>query len=214
MDHAPTPTLCFLSGQTTTQDVRVLRQRYGYVTGTVRDAASQAVMPDVEVGGWWKSVETDKDGRYSSGPVTLLGTNQPTPFRHSCYHQGYWNVSTNITLNPDQTNIVDFELIKICTGANVLERWSTPPPSNRSRARGVWGGSGSSLTDANGHFALTSLTVGENNSPIALTLTASAAGFEDQSKTITIFCGANVRTEFGPTANGDWRYRRLRELTS
>jgi uncharacterized repeat protein (TIGR01451 family) len=39
--------------------------------------------------------------------------------------------------------------------------------------------------------------VGNDNSPIQTTLTASAPGFNSQSKTLTIFCDAVISTEFG-----------------
>ncbi len=111
---------------------------------------------------------------------------------------GYYQYFTNITVTNGLTNIVNLAPIKVCTGAtivgNVVNAINQQPITN---ATVFVSGFPSKTTDTNGNFILTNITVGNLNSPIQVTVNASAPGFNPQSHNVTIFCNATITTEFG-----------------
>ena len=190
------------AGQIVTQDVRILRIRFGEVAGVARDSATHLPLPNVQVnvlGGAFPigPLVTGADGRYDTGPMQLNFPNAPTMLSLSASVTGYWTANTNTTIRADTTNVVDIEMIQVCTGAtiigNVVSATTQKPITNAI----VSASSQAVQTDAGGNFILTNVTVGNNNSPIQTTVTATAPGFIEQSHTITIFCDATITTEFG-----------------
>ncbi len=101
------------------------------------------------------------------------------------------------------TNVVNINFIPVCGGAtivgNVVNANTQQPITNATVSTYSQGGGGyySAMTDSNGNFTLANVTVGNNNAPSGKTLTASAPGFNQQSKSLTIFCDATISTEFG-----------------
>ena len=97
--------------------------------------------------------------------------------------------------------MVNIQLVPVCSGAtvvgNVVNALTQAPITNATVSTYSGQYYLSAQTDSNGNFIITNLTVGNNNSPIQSTLTASAPGFNPQSKTVTIFCDAVISTTFG-----------------
>jgi uncharacterized repeat protein (TIGR01451 family) len=191
-----------VAGQTVTQDVRILRMRFGEIIGVARDSATHLPVANVQVnvfGGAFPiaPLVTGPDGRYDTGPVQLNFPNAPTRLSSTATEIGYWTVQTNTTITADTTNVVDIEMIQICTGAtiigDVVSATTQLPITNAT----VIAGSQFAQTDTGGNFILTNVTVGNNNSPIQTTVMASAPGFNPQSHTVTIFCNATIITDFG-----------------
>lgn len=186
------------AGQVVTQDVRVLRIRYGYISGVVLDSATHLPVAKVNLyaAGTGPFV-TGPDGRYNTGPLALNYPNQATLASVSASATGYWPAGTNTTITDGTTNLVDIDLIKVCTSAtivgNVVNATTQQPITNATVSVGYE----YVQTDAGGNFVLTNITVGNNNSPIQTTVTATAPGFNPQSHTLTIFCDATIITEFG-----------------
>ncbi|HXP61229.1 MAG TPA: carboxypeptidase regulatory-like domain-containing protein, partial [Dongiaceae bacterium] len=191
--------LTVYANQVVTQDLRLLRIGYGAVVGTVRDAASTLPVPGAYVS-LLGAGQTDANGHYASGLLPLNNPNVPTYEGFSVSATGYWPSSTNTTITQGATNVVDVDLLKVCTGAtivgNVVDALTQKPITNALVS--VTGAvSRSDMTDTNGNFILTNLTVGTGNSPIQNTITAEAPGYNSQSKSVTIFCSATIITEFG-----------------
>jgi len=186
------------AGQTSTQNLYLLRIGYGGVKGTVLNSATGLPVAGVYVSIAGGGV-TGANGQYASGPLQLNYPNAPTYEGFYAQEAGYWTSYTNTTITNGVTNIVNIEFIQVCTGAtivgNVVNALDQQPITNATIS--VSSQYQEVTTDSNGNFILTNITVGNNNSPIATTLTASAPGFNPQSKTLTIFCDATISTTFG-----------------
>jgi hypothetical protein len=63
-------------------------------------------------------------------------------------------------------------------------------------------GSGSATTAADGTFAVSFAPRNADNSAFTLVLQASASGFNPLSKTVTLFCGAQLVVDFAPPPPG------------
>jgi uncharacterized repeat protein (TIGR01451 family) len=190
--------LTLYANEVVTQDVRLLLIGYGAVAGTVRDSATTLPIPGAYV---YPFGYSDTNGHYASGRLQLSSGNVPTYESFYASASGYWTTPyTNTTITQGNTNIVDINMVKVCSGAtivgNVVDALTQKPITNATVTV-----SGqvyrSDMTDTNGNFILTNITVGNDNSPIQNTLTASAPGYNPQSKTVTIFCNATITTEFG-----------------
>ena len=186
------------ANEVVTQDLRLLLIGYGAVTGTVRDSATTLPIPGAYV---YPFGYADTNGHYASGLLQLNSGNVPTVKSFYASASGYWTTPyTNTTITQGNTNLVDINMIKVCSGAtivgNVVDALTQKPITNAtvSVSGQVYR---SNMTDTNGNFILTNITVGNDNSPIQNTLTASAPGYNSQSKTVTIFCNATITTEFG-----------------
>jgi uncharacterized repeat protein (TIGR01451 family) len=192
-----TSNLVVQAGQIVTQDFYLLHIGYGGVAGAVLDSVTG--LPVAGVGVSISLGVTGANGQYSSGPLQLSPGNAPTYESFYAQKTGYWTTSTNTTITNNVTNIVNIQLIKVCTGAtvvgNVVNALTQQPITNATvTVSGIYL---STQTDTNGNFIITNITVGNDNSPIQSTLTASAPGFNSQSKNVTIFCGATISTQFG-----------------
>jgi uncharacterized repeat protein (TIGR01451 family) len=187
-----------IADQTVTQDVRLVRIRYGAITGLVRDSATHLAIANASVqGSRWATVKTGLDGRYTTPPIPFPLGNPPIGQSIRVVADGYWTIDTNTTLYADTTKVVDIDLIKVCNGAtiagSVVNALTQEPVANAT----VQGPAGSVNTDTNGSFLLTGVPAGNFNSPRQVTLTASAPGFNSQSQTVTVFCGATITIDFG-----------------
>ncbi len=187
------------ANETVTEDLYLLPVGYGYVIGTVRDSATTLPLTNVYVsvsGG--SSSYTDSNGVYSSGPIMLSTGNLPTTVSVGTSPAGYYVLSVTTKITNGVTNIVNLFPIKVCTGAtivgNVVNAVTQQPITN---ATVYVTGYPSHVTDTNGNFVLTNITVGNDNSPILTTVNATAPGFAPQSHNVTIFCDATITTEFG-----------------
>jgi uncharacterized repeat protein (TIGR01451 family) len=185
------------ANETVTQNLSLLRMGYGYIQGTVLNSATGQPVPGVYVS--LTNGVTGANGQFASGPLQLTTGNAPTYVSFYAEETGYWTSYTNTTITNGVTNIVNIELIQVCTGAtivgNVVNALTQQPITNATIT--VSSQYEFASTDTNGNFILTNITVGNNNSPIETTLTATAPGFNPQSKTLTIFCDATISTEFG-----------------
>src|SRR5262249_32550180 len=194
---------------TSQADIHVLHRRFGSVAGTVRDAASRETIPFANVSmnppSIPASVITDLDGHYlldaqalpfpGTQPLAVAVTASPPLF------SGYWPGTASGFLNADQTSTLDVDVIKVCTSATivgtVVNAITGAPIAGATVSMSSPQQTFSTLTDASGAFTLSQVTVGTNNSPQAVQLTASAPGFLPQQQTVTVFCGATINVDFG-----------------
>jgi uncharacterized repeat protein (TIGR01451 family) len=190
--------LTVYANEVVTQDLRLLLIGYGAIVGTVRDSATTLPIQGAYV---YPFGYTDTNGHYASGLLQLNSGNAPTIKSFYASAGGYWTTPyTNTTITQGHTNLVDINMIKVCSGAtivgNVIDALTQKPITNAtvSVSGQIYE---SDMTDTNGNFILTNITVGNDNSPIQNTLTASAPGYNPQSKSVTIFCDATITTEFG-----------------
>jgi uncharacterized protein YkwD/plastocyanin len=202
------PQLTLTAGTTSTADIHIMKRRFGSVSGTVRDAASRQVLPfiGVSIDALFLFGNAGSDGTYRIDRIPLpFPGNQPLPvtINASSGTPNYWPGSGTGSVVANQTTTVDINLIQVCTGATiygtVVNALTQQPISLASvAARGVDGVIvAGALTDATGAFTLTNVRVGTNNVPTADTVEASAPGFLPQSQSVTVFCGANIRVDFG-----------------
>jgi uncharacterized repeat protein (TIGR01451 family) len=191
--------LTVYANEVVTQDLRLLLIGYGAVAGTVRDSATTLPIPGAYV---YPFGYTDTNGHYASGLLQLSSGNVPTYESFYASASGYWTTPyTNTTITQGHTNLVDISMIKVCSGAtivgNVVDALTQKPITNATVSVSGYNVNRSDMTDTNGSFILTNITVGNDNSPFSSTLTASAPGYNSQTKTVTIFCDATITTEFG-----------------
>ena len=195
-------TVAVFPDRTSTQDFRILRRHYAGIAGTVTDAitgepiegAQFVVDPGSQSG---RSDSTDGDGHYEVDLVQLGFRNVPRDAPVGITADGYWPSQTTANVVADEVTILDVELIPICEDATIagtVVNAFTQEPIEGAR---VAGGQKEDFTDANGLYRLEGLRVGTDNSPIQVQLFASAAGFYSQTKTVTIYCGADLFVEFG-----------------
>jgi uncharacterized repeat protein (TIGR01451 family) len=189
------------ANQTTTQNLYLLRIAYGGVQGTVLNSATGLPVSGAFVTVGNAQVTTGANGQYASGPLQLNSGNVPTYEGITVTETGYWPSYTNTTITNGLTNTVNIEFIQVCTGAtivgNVVNALTQQPITNATITDYGQYPYLYVMTDTNGNFIMTNITVGNNNSPIQTTLTATAPGFNQQSKTVTIFCDAVISTTFG-----------------
>ena len=193
------------ANETLTTDFALLRIRYARVQGTVRDAASHAPLSGVVVGLYPVSVTTGPDGTFISGliPTPYPGVATPYSFNVSTFDPTLWSDTVNTTLRPDETTTADANLLRRCQSATLIGtvvNALTQQPIQGASVR--WGPAiyQQTLTDVQGSYVLTDIPAGFKNSASQITLTASAANFNSQSRTITIFCGATIVMDFGRQA--------------
>jgi hypothetical protein len=199
-------TVTVRANETLTMDFRLLRIRYAQVKGTIRDAASHAPISGAVVDLSNSSKTTGPDGTYLSDPI-------PTPypgvafnysFSVTTYDQTLWSDTLSTTLVPNQTSTADANLLRRCQSATLIGsviNALTQQPIEGASVR--WGPQlfQQTLTDAQGRYVLTDIPVGFKNAPNQIGLTASAANFNSQSRTITVFCGATIVMDFGRPAS-------------
>ncbi|HEX3716587.1 MAG TPA: hypothetical protein VH595_01355 [Verrucomicrobiae bacterium] len=187
------------ANEATTLDFYLLRTGYGYIQGTVVDSVSGLPVPGVSMGIPNYPV-TDSNGFYASAPLVLSTGNSPTYESFYAYKTGYWETYTNTTITNGLTNIVNIELLKVCTGASIIGKVVDALNQEPITDATVYASGITSGTDSNGLFVITNITVGNDNSPSSVTVTAQAPGFITQSKNVEIFCGATISTVFGVPA--------------
>ncbi len=66
----------------------------------------------------------------------------------------------------------------------------------------VDGGGQTTSTDADGLYRLENITVGDDNSPKDVAVTVMHTDYFDQTRTVTVFCGASIVLDFGRPPNG------------
>ena len=198
---SPSPTV--RANETTQADLKLLRQRYGRLEGTITDVVSGAPIPEAAVqdffGCAFNSIcaITNRDGQYAD-PQVPLGTRNAPFFRSFTYTAtGYWPVTRGATFTADTTQVVNVQLLKECEAARVVGTVVNAETQAPIFGALVAGGGKSVLTDASGRFTLTGLRAGAGNNPVGVSITASASGFISQTKSITIFCGATIVVDFG-----------------
>jgi hypothetical protein len=190
------------AGSTVAHDFHLLRQRHGRLTGVVRDAITQAPIAAIpfECAAGFGGV-TDENGRYDTGQVLRLAyPNAPTAI--SCNFNlgganGYWDKSFTATIRADETTQQDVDLLPICRGATISGKVVDATTQLPIQGASVNGGGVGATTDANGGYRLGNVTVGAGNTPLNVEVTAFAAGYYTQTKTVTVFCGGAIILDFG-----------------
>ena len=188
----------------TADDILILRRHYASMTGIVRDAITKQPIPDASISvvdGPFsgRNDATDADGRYSVDMVQLGFRNAPQDVFVGVTATGYWPVNTTVGVRADETSTLDFELLPVCQDATISGTVVNAETQEPIEGAFVTGAGFGVLTDANGQYRIEHVSVGTDNSPVEVRLTASATGFHQRSKTITIFCGAAIQVDFGRT---------------
>ena len=182
---------------TTTLDLRLLLRRYGGVTGVVRDSITGRVIPDANVSVGILGDFTDADGRYVVEGISLNDRNAPRDARVDARATGYWPNHENVEVRADETSAQDFDLLPICTDATITGTVVNAQTQQPIEGAVVVGGGALDYTDVNGAYTLTHVQVGTDNQPLQVLLQASALGFYEQTKRITVFCGGVIVVDFG-----------------
>jgi hypothetical protein len=105
-------------------------------------------------------------------------------------------------IEADQTTIADINLVKVCDGATIVGSVVSATTGQPIQGAFVQAANASAQTDAQGNFVLGGVSVGNQNAPAQVFVTASASGFQPQTKTVTVFCGATIRLDFGRPESG------------
>ncbi len=207
-----------LADETVEVDLSVQAVDFINVEGIVRDRETGEALPEMFV-----RVENDRDGRitvlsdengfYRLERVSPGVDNTPTSFviqgLESSIFEGdverrYYGESFTRFAEPGQTIVQDFDRLLRCEGgavSGVVVNAETLEPLEAATLR-VSGSSQRVDTDVDGRFRLEKILPGFSNSPRQVEITASKTGFISASKTVTIFCGAEIFVEFGSPPGG------------
>ncbi len=185
------------ANKTTTVDLRLLLRHYGGVAGVVRDSITGRVIADANVFVSGRGDLTDADGRYAIDGVSLDYRNAPRDARVDARATGYWPTFASVGVRADQTSTHDFDLLPICTDASISGTVVNAETQEPIEGAVVAGGGALDHTDANGAYSLSHVRVGTDNQPLQVLLQASALGFYEQTKRITVFCGGVIVVDFG-----------------
>ena len=199
-----TQNVSLTAGQTRNVTFRVLKRKFGVITGTVTDAFTGAPLPGVPVNDGLATATTDENGRYQLVGLPLNPGNQPADrsVRARPDARLYWErtVTTTVAAAPPSTT-VDFALVPVCRGATVRGRVINASTGQPLAGAFVNIAGEQQTTGVDGLFAFTDLRVGSQNTPATWGINAGAPGFVTASRTVTIFCGADIVVDFGaPTS--------------
>jgi len=196
---SPDENVDVVANQATPHDVHIVRKKYAAVQGVVRDVitgapiAGATINEDNNPNGQTTSAA---DGSYLLSHLPLAGPdNSPRPTSLSYRAEGYWPLLEDpITLAKDQPPYVrNVDLIPVCRGVTVTGEVRDATTNALIPFAIVSNENGGGVTaNDQGQYTLTNLDVGDRNSPAELTITASARGYELQTRTIEVFCGAKV----------------------
>jgi carboxypeptidase family protein len=207
------PQLTLTSGTTSTADIHIMKRRFGSVGGIVRDAATQQPLPfaQVSIPSLFLFGNAGSDGTYRINHIPLpFPGNQPlsVTVNAATGTPDYWQASTSASVVANQIAPADINLIRVCTGATIFGTVVNalnhdPIPLASVEALGTDGNIVAAvLTDAGGNFTLTNVRVGTNNVPTSVLVRASKdPDFIAQTQSVTVFCGANIRVDFGKPTN-------------
>jgi hypothetical protein len=176
-------------------DILMLRRHYASATGIVRDAITHEPIADAIVSDtfYGDSDGTDTQGRYDVGKLQLGFRNEPRNVPLEARAPGYWSQQATVEVHADEATTQDFALLPICEDATIsgtVVNAVSQQPIEGASVNGV-------LTDADGNYRLEHISVGTDNSPVDVQVTASATGFYTQTKTVKVFCGASITLDFG-----------------
>jgi PKD repeat protein len=202
---SPTQNVGLTAGTTRNVEFRVLRRKFGVVSGTVTDAFTGLPLAGVPVNDSFRTTTTDENGRYELVDLGLNAGNQPAQrfIRARPDAALYWErtISATVAAAPPSTT-VDFALVPVCRGATVRGRVINASTGQPLEGAFVNIAGLQQTTGADGLFAFTDLRVGSQNTPATWGINAGAPGFVTASRTVTIFCGADIVVDFGaPTTN-------------
>jgi uncharacterized repeat protein (TIGR01451 family) len=198
-------TVTLTAGSTRDVEFLLFRRQFGTVTGIVTDAFTGDPLVGVTVSSGVRTGTTDDDGRYVLEGVPLNAGDAPTSVTVRARPDArlYWerDVTAAVSPSPPATT-VDVALVPVCTGATVRGRVINASTGLPLAGATVFTATQQRTTGDDGLFAFTDLRVGNQNTPATLGLTATAPGFVSSSRTVTIFCGADIVVDFGaPNAN-------------
>ena len=190
-----------MAGQTTVHDVHIVRKRFASVTGTVRDAITEAPIAAVDIVESGASADppppasSSANGSYLLGPIGLRGPdNSPRETAVGYSADGYWPHEEALTVEKDKPPYTrNVDLIPVCRGVvvtGVVRHAVTGAPIPFALV--ATDQDDFVQADANGAYRFENVDVGSENSPTELVITAEANNYESQTKTIEIFCGAKV----------------------
>ncbi len=190
-------------GSPVEQDFVLLRRRTGSVEGRVVDAETGQPLQGVAIRQGISVLDTtDADGRYSATGLDLERRNAPADRFLQATLDGYWPESASVRISADEAAVRNFELLKQCDTARisgvVVNAFTLEPIEGAT----VNASGQSVLTDADGEFVIAGIATSTGNQPRPVTVTASAPGFHTQSQQVTVFCGADIRVEFGRPDTG------------
>ena len=189
--------------QTAEVTLRLKQQKSATVTGTVTDAATGAPLANIEIGINLASndvIKTDADGHYSWTAPFLNRYNAPTAINAvALATPEYWGSEAPVylTATAEGPNVADFALRRRCTPGTIhgiVLNADTHEPIQAATVRTQVGDP--VLTDATGHFVLTNQEY-KFDKPGPIDVFAGKTGFISATKTVTLFCGADIELNFG-----------------
>jgi carboxypeptidase family protein len=187
-------------GTVTHRDFELLRKKFASLRGRVIDAITGDPIEGAQGGAQHGTTgaTTLADGTYMQSNLDIGYRNESLTGSVRFGADGYWPVQAPATFEANKETVVNLEMIPICDGATIRGR--VVDATNQQPLEGasiVVGGNGQDFTDPNGRYEITGIQVGDNNSPISVTVFASKEGYFSQSRVITVFCGASISIDFG-----------------
>lgn len=196
-----TQSLQLTNGGTREATFEVLRVRRGAVEGRVTDIVTGQPIAGIPVNGGFAGYDdvTDADGRYRIENLALAPGNLPLTYSITAASNStrYWRrVQTGVVTDGGST-VVDFALIPVCAGATVRGRVVNAETGEPLEGALIGTGTATTTTDVEGRFVITGIPVGTDNAPRSIWVSASKSGFTTSTRTITVYCGADITVDFG-----------------
>lgn len=201
------------AGQTVETTIELIAREYGRMEGRVLDSVTgepvEGALVRINGDGFsaFRRYGTDKEGRYVFDDLELLEPNQVSDYDMYAEkqdpdtgHYVYWpGRIDDITVEPGETTVQDIELLPVCEGGTIrgtVVDASTLDPLEDVTIQ-VSGDGRTWHTDEDGEFELPNIRPDTNNEPNDVRVTASKSGYFSAGRDITIFCGADIRLDFG-----------------
>jgi hypothetical protein len=183
-------------------DLKLLKRRTGALKVSARDSVTGAPIPYAQVYEGSSCVnfclQTGRDGDVTRTGIELGNRNAAVTKSLTAKALGYWPQVKSVTIKAGETPELLYQLQPECEPAKVVGTVVNAETQAPIHKASITGGLDHAVqTDVNGRFEIDGIKPSLGNNPRDVTLTASAAGFYSESKTIKIFCGARITVDFG-----------------
>ena len=203
------------SGTTATIDVVMVEERSGTMEGFVRDIATGEPVENALVyhssGYPSQRAFSDAEGHYLLEGVPLGYENGSRAYAVRAQRSAtdtqsaYYQASVQTVFADRVITEQDWLLTEICQGGSiggVVVNAVDGTPIEGARVSVNVSGVNRPLTDIDGRFLIENITPGVLNAPRTVHVTAQKIGFISATKTVTVFCDANIYVSFGEQPGG------------
>jgi len=156
----------------------------GKISGQVTDAADGSLISGAQVSDGIRTVLTDATGQYAIDDVP------PGTYQVAASKDGYETVSLVVDVISETTAVANFSLNKVIVPGSITGSVTSAKDGSATAGATVTDGTRTTTTDGTGKY-----TIG-NVPPGSYQVTASKAGYQTSSLTVTVLVGNNAVANF------------------